>query len=171
MPRYGVSQPAPVFRAWHCLHGTDPSLGYPSKLFEVIAGVVKHAHDIQHFAFLIRQDKHDVVVHQDLSVPLHPQQFVVYRRKGQRECAGRADRFLHFFQQLDRALRRDRRCSEYQEARGLVLFSPAHAYSPLPLVETGFVNGLNQPCLKEKRQGWLCFASIVLPPSRTSRYR
>ena len=142
MPRYGVSQPAPVFRAWHCLHGTDPSLGYPSKLFEVIAGVVKHAHDIQHFAFLIRQDKHDVVVHQDLSVPLHPQQFVVYRRKGQRECAGRADRFLHFFQQLDRALRRDRRCSEYQEARGLVLFSPAHAYSPLPLVEAGFVGDL-----------------------------
>lgn len=104
--------------------------------------MVKHAHDIQHFAFLIRQNKHDVVVHQDLSVPLHPQQFVVYRRKGQRECAGRADRFLHFFQQLNRALRRDRRCSEYQEARGLVLFSPAHAYSPLPLVEAGFVNGL-----------------------------
>ena len=104
--------------------------------------MVKHAHDIQHFAFLIRQDKHDVVVHQDLSVPLHPQQFVVYRRKGQRECAGRADRFLHFFQQLDRALRRDRRCSEHQEARGLVLFSPAHTYSPLPLVEAGFVSGL-----------------------------
>ena len=29
----------------------------------------------------------------------------------------------------------------------------------------------NQPCLKRMRQGWLCFASIVLPPSRTSRYR
>ena len=28
----------------------------------------------------------------------------------------------------------------------------------------------NQPCLKEKRQGWFCF-SFILPPSRTSRYR
>ena len=29
----------------------------------------------------------------------------------------------------------------------------------------------NQPCLKEKRQGWFCFVSIVLPPWRTGRYR
>ena len=28
----------------------------------------------------------------------------------------------------------------------------------------------NQPCLKEKRQGWFCF-SFILPPWRTSRYR
>ena len=28
----------------------------------------------------------------------------------------------------------------------------------------------NQPCLKEKRQGWFCF-SFILPPWRTNRYR